>query len=202
LDAAPLDPRLQGQDIRWINQIRSASVDLGTLCTVDTGVVSHGAKGGKERLLSDTPRPGLVRYADAKDLGAGRTRWLDYRPAEMHRAKHPSLFRSPKVIVQRLRGRGPVRAWIDDQGLFVGHTLTVIRPDDARINTQRIHALVCSPLVDGLLRIERGDRLDLYPRDVRSIPVPTAWLRDPELSLEAAWGLSPTAIRRLQHWAG
>ena len=74
------------------------------MAEVDTGVVSHGPGGGKSRLISDTAAPGRVPYVDARDLAAGRTRWLNYQPALMHRPKRPELFTSPKVLVQRLRG--------------------------------------------------------------------------------------------------
>ena len=90
----------------------------------------------------------------------------------MHRAKSPEMFESPKLVIQRLRGRGPVRAAVDRTGVYVGHTCTVVIPKDKRLDLDRLCTLVTSPLVDALVRIERGQRLDLYPRDVASIPIP------------------------------
>jgi hypothetical protein len=63
---------------------------------------------------------------------------------------------------------------------------------------ERILELVRNPMIDALLRIERGQRLDLYPRDVRDIPVPRAWLADPSLSIEAAWDLSGAQVAALR----
>jgi len=197
LAAVPLQPALRPGDPELIARIRTASVPLGSLATIDTGVVSHGPLGGKEALLYDTPSPDRVPYVDAKDLTQNRTRWLDYTPEHMHRAKSPALFLPPKVLVQRLRGRGPVRAWIDRSGLYAGHTLTVIRPDTPTITPEIIHALVTDPLVDGLIRMECGMRLDLYPKDVRGIPVPTAWTTQPNLPLAEAWELEQGDVDRL-----
>jgi hypothetical protein len=45
--------------------------------------------------------------------------------------------------------------------------------------------------------MERGSRLDLYPKDVRSIPVPQAWLTEPDIGLVEAWGLNPAQADRL-----
>jgi len=107
------------------------------------------------------------------------------------------LFSNPKVLVQRLRGRGPIRAWVDRSGLFAGHTLTVVRPDDPQFSPEDIHRLITDPIVDGLLRMERGARLDLYPKDVRSIPVPKAWKNNRDLPLREAWALTTHQVDRL-----
>jgi hypothetical protein len=197
LETVPLQPSLRPGDPELIARIRAASVPLGSLATVDTGVVSHGPLGGKEALLHDTPAPERVPYVDARDLAKNRTRWLEYRPEQMHRAKSPDLFDPPKVLVQRLRGRGRVRAWIDRSGLYAGHTLTVIRPNTPAITPETIHALVTDPMVDGLIRIEHGSRLDLYPKDVRGIPVPTIWIANPDLPLAEAWGIDQVDADRL-----
>jgi len=198
LEQAPFNPQLQPGDPALVARIRAASVELGTLAEIDTGVVSHGPGGGKARLLSDTPLPGWVPYVDARDLGQGRQRWLDYQPAQMHRPKHPELFTAPKVLVQRLRGSGPIQAWVDTDGLFAGHTLTVVRPDT--LDPALLHSVITDPLTDAVLRIERGQRLDLYPRDVRAMPVPKAWLTDHTLPLAEAWHLSHADVARLKRY--
>ena len=197
MPAIPLQPALQPGDPDLLKRVREASVTLGEVATIDTGVVSHGKGGGKARLLHATATPSRVPYVDARDLKLNRTRWLDYRPERMHRAKSPELFESPKVLVQRLRGRGPIRAWIDRGGLYAGHTLTVVRPDVEGVSPELLHRLITDPLVDGLLRMERGSRLDLYPKDVRSIPLPRRWLNHPDCSLSEAWGLTETQASRL-----
>lgn len=197
LEAAPLDPSLAPGDVDLLEQVRSRSTSLGDLAKVDTGLVAHGPEGGKSVLIHDAPGSGRVPYADAKDFFAGRTKYLDYRPAAMHRPKSPSLFEPPKVVVQRLRGRGPVKAAVDRSGTYVGHTCTVVVPQDRRLDVDRLCELLCSPIVDGLIRIERGQRLDLYPRDVAAIPIPNAWLADPSTPLASCFGLEPDQVRRL-----
>ena len=198
LDQAPLSLFLQPGDPALVARIRSRSVELGTLCEVDTGVVSHGPGGGKARLLSDQPGEGRLPYVDAKDLHSERVRWLRYEPESMHRPKRLGLFSEPKLLIQRLRGSGPIQAWIDTDGLIAGHTLTVVRPEDPRLELSRLLELLKSPLVDALIRIERGSRLDLYPRDVASIPVPRSWLEDSSQSLADGWALSSTEVSRLE----
>src|SRR5690606_41165788 len=116
LDAVPLEPELRPGDVDLVEAIRARSVPLGELAHVDTGLVAHGPGGGKARLLRDGPGPGRVPYADARDFFAGRHTWLVWEPALMHRAKDPAVFEAPKLVVQRLRGRGPVRAAIDREG--------------------------------------------------------------------------------------
>lgn len=197
LDNAPLDPSLRPGDAALVAKIRAASAPLGRTCEVDTGVVAHSAAGGRSLLLFDAPGPRRVRYADAADFFAGRTRWLDYDPARMHRAKRPDLFERPKIVVQRVRGRRPVRAAIDRDGIYVGHTCTVIRPFDEAVAIERLLDLVRSPLVDGVVRVEAGHRLDLYPRDVAAIPVPRRWRDEPGLDLATAWGLTSAEVARL-----
>lgn len=197
LKNAPLDPRLKPGDVALVEKIRAASVPLGDLCVVDTGVVSHRPGGTREHLLFDEADGVRVPYADAKDFFAGRRRWLSYRPAEMHRPKRPELFEAEKIVVQRLIG-GAVRAAVDRTGTYVGHTCTIAKPRATNtVPIDRLCALVVDPIVLGILRIERGERLDLYPRDLASMPVPSSWLRDPDPSLTVAWRLTGAEIARL-----
>ncbi len=201
LDAVPLNPDLVPGDIDLVLRIREVSIPLGELALVDTGLVAHGPSGGRERLLHDEPGPGRVPYADARDFFAGRIRWLEYDPPQMHRPKRPELFEGKKIVIQRLRGDGIVRAAIDDQGVYVGHTCTVVLPKADAPPIQRLLDLVKSPLVDGIVRIERGERLDLYPRDVASFPVPKKWLDNPAIAPEKAWGIGAREVAQLMRYA-
>lgn len=197
LEHVPLVRSMRPGDIELVEQVRGMSIPLGEFATIDTGIVAHGAHGSKERLLHNEDGPGRVKYADAREFFSGKHRWLDYAPERMHRAKRPALFESAKIVVQRLRGSGPVRAEIDNDGIYVGHTCTVVKPDDDRLPLPRLLDLVRSTLACGVIRIEKGSRLDLYPRDVASFPVPRAWLTEPTLPLEQAWGLDDKQVARL-----
>jgi SAM-dependent methyltransferase len=197
LETVPLDPTLVPGDVDLVDQVRARSVPLGSLAWIDTGLVAHGPLGGKSALIHDAPGVGRVPYADAREFFSGQRRWLEYRPEAMHRAKSPALFEGPKLVIQRLRGRGPVRVAVDRSGTYVGHTCTVVVPRDRRVDLDKLCALLGSPLVDGLVRIERGQRLDLYPRDVAGIPIPVAWLEDPSMPVDLAYGLRPDQVQRL-----
>lgn len=195
---APLNPELAPGDVDLVERIRAASVPLGTLALVDTGLVAHGADGGKRRLIHDEPGEGRVPYADAREFFAGQRRWLDYQPRRMHRAKTRERFEQPKLVIQRLRGKGPVRAAVDREGVYLGHTCTIVQLRGSDLPLDRLLELVRSPLVDGLTRVEAGQRLDLYPRDVAAFPVPKAWLTDPGRSLASAWSLGSAEVARLE----
>ncbi len=198
LPASPLDPDIDVDDLDLVARIRARSVTLGDLAYVDTGLVAHGPRGGKARLMRDGPGPGVVPFVDARDLFTGTTRWLSYESAEMHRPKSPALFEVSKILVQRLRGRGPVRARVDRSGLYAGHTLLVARPEpDCPIGLSALLEAVRSPLGQAVTRVERGRRLDLYPEDLRCLPVPRDWLDGVESTLVESWGLEPREEARL-----
>lgn len=201
LENVPLNPDLYPGDVDLVERIRRSSIELGELATIDTGLVAHGPEGGKDLLIHDEPGPGRVPYADAREFFAGERVWLDYEPSRMHRAKRPELFERPKIVVQRLRGKSPVRAAIDLEGIYVGHTCTVVVPETDQVPIERLLQLVRSPIVDAITRIEQGQRLDLYPADVRRFPVPRKWMEDPNLSLEDAMELSRREIERLTWFA-
>jgi hypothetical protein len=199
LVGAPFDPELRVGDPGLLERARALSTPLGELARIDTGVVSHSPAGGKARLLHDAPGPGRVPYADAEDFFAGRRRWLHYLPSQMHRPKDPALFEPAKVVVQRITGRRPVRAEVDRDGVFVGHTCTVVVPrPGVELPLEAIAALLRDPAVRGLLRIERGYRLDMYPHDVGAVPVPVAWSGGEIGPLQEAWGLDEGELGRLR----
>ncbi|TNE86723.1 MAG: hypothetical protein EP330_20685 [Deltaproteobacteria bacterium] len=197
LEHVPLVSSMAPGDVALVEKVRENSVPLGELAVVDTGVVAHGIHGSKDRLIHDEPAPGRVCYADARGFFAGERRWLEYAPDRMHRAKRPEMFERPKIVIQRLRGSGPVRAEIDRDGVYVGHTCTVVTPEKERVPLERLLELVRSPLASGLIRIERGARLDLYPRDVAGLPVPRTWLEQPDMPLAEAWGIDEHQQARL-----
>jgi hypothetical protein len=201
LAAVPFNPDLAPGDVEVVERVRAHSRPLSDLALVDTGLVAHSPAGGKRRLLHDTPGDGRVPYADAKDFFAGTRRWLDYRPDDMHRPKRPEMFEQPKIVLQRIRGEGTVKAAIDTSGVYVGHTCTVVVPRSDQISLERLLELIRSPLVDGLLRIESGERLDLYPKEVAGIPVPAIWWTDASVELETAWNLGPREVGQLTRLA-
>jgi hypothetical protein len=142
-----------------------------------------------------------VPYADAADFFAGRRRWLSWEPERMHRPKDAGLFEPDKLVLQRLRGRGSTRVAIDRTGLYVGHTCTVVVPHAGAPALEALERLVASDLVAGLLRVERGAALDLYPHAVAAMPVPKSWLNGEPAPLAVSWGLDVDEVRRLESLA-
>ena len=66
MPAVPLQPALQPGDPELLRQIHRASVPIGDVATVDTGVVSHGAGGGKADCSTLTPTPERVPYVSTR----------------------------------------------------------------------------------------------------------------------------------------
>ena len=110
------------------------------------------------------------------------------------------MFERPKIVVQRIRGKGSIKASVDRSGVFLGHTCTVVQLNDDIIPLERLLELICSPLVAAVMKIERGQTMDLYPREVASFPVPTTWLRDSREPLKDALGLTADDQIQLGRW--
>jgi hypothetical protein len=197
LPAVPFTAALRPGDAGLLARLRQASVELGSLFEVDTGVVVHGAAHRRADLVHDEPAPGMLPYADARDLRSGRRRWLDYQPDRMHRPKRPALFAGPKLLVPRVVADRALEVHVDPGGLWVGHTVNVLRPTATSPGLEQVASLLRSPVVRAILRLERGERMDVYPRDLRSVPVPRAWLTQPEVPLQQAWGLGGNEWARL-----
>jgi SAM-dependent methyltransferase len=192
---APITTFHRPGDLALLEDVRAASRPLGSLARVDTGLVAHGVRGGKELLLSEAPGPGRVPFVDARDLAQGRRRYLIYEPSLMHRPKDPSLFEGPKLLVGRILGRREVFARVDRENLYAGHTLNVVRPHEGAPSPERLLEIIQDPLQRGILLLEKGERLDLYPADLAAMPVPRV---DPGSGdLASALGLKDASRERL-----
>ena len=198
LERAPLDPCIRSEDIAIVQRIRDRSERLGLHADVDTGLVAHLPGGTREDLVFDEPGADRVPYADAREFFTGQRRWLRYEPSRMHRAKRPVLFESPKVVVQRVRGRRSVpKAAVDRSGCYLGHTCNLVVTREATPTLEQVVDLVTSRLAMAVLRVEYGRRVDIYPRDLASLPVPMPWLGGEAMPLEQAWGLTEAEVNRL-----
>jgi len=174
LPLAPLCPDVGPEALAAYRGLASAR-SIAELARVDTGLVAHGPKGGKARLMREQPGEDTVPYADARGVFEGVHGFLAYRPDEMHRAKDPELFEAPKLILQRVHSRGPLRVKADRTGLYVGHTCIVVVPHDPA-QLEPLERYLSSDEAWGQLRVARGDRLDVFPRDIGQIRVPESVL--------------------------
>ena len=198
LARVPMDGRLTDDVLALASKIRACSVPMSELARVDTGVVAHGGGMNKSARLHDCPGEGRVPFADARDAFQGRRQWLDYHGQDLHRPKDLDLFAPPKLVVQRIRGRGPVRVYVDTSDLVLGHTCTVIKPLRHAPPPERLKELLTSDLIAGWLTIFCGEGLDLYPADVAAVPVPRRWVEGHGGSLCDAWGLSASEASLLR----
>ncbi len=199
LEDAPFDRHLRPGDVALLRTAQARSRPLASCCVIDTGVVAHGPDGGKRRLIRDHAGPGTVPFADARQFFSGEVLHLTWEPDRMHRPKSLELFAGEKVLVQRLRGDGPIRVGVDATGLVPGHTLLVVKPGpDCPVDAAALARLLSDPITAGLVRLARGRRLDLYPRDLGAVCVPDIWWRDPGRPLGAGLGLTRAQVKRLQ----
>lgn len=198
LENAPFDPDLRPGDVELVERIRSLSIPLRRVAELDTGLLAHGPHGSQHRVIHEEQAEGRVPYADAVDFFSRRLGWLDYQPGKLHRPKTRELFEQPKIVVQVARDRGPIRAAIDWDGVFLGHTCALILPRDQAPPMKRLLELLRSPLTDAVGRIELGHARDLHPTVLGRLPVPIAWLEDPSISLQQAWQLKRGEVERLQ----
>lgn len=193
----PLNPDLKPGDIDRVLAVRDRSVPLRAVASVSSGLVVEGPEGGgAEQVVFDTPAEGRVPMANAHQFFVGERSWLEYHPGKLHKPLRPEVFTRPKVVVQRARGPGGIRAGLDFDGVYLDHTATLVASEV--LPPERLLDWVRSPLVDAVTRVEHGDRFDLFARDLAEFPVPRAWLDDPTIPLATAWALDDPAVRRLE----
>ena len=202
LPMCPLGSSITARDVVLVEKIRSRSESLGSFCLVDTGVVAHQSGGSREHLLWDHPGNGRVPYADAKEFFKGQRRWLQYEPERMHRAKNPDTFLRPKIVIQRIRGHHGIKAAVCRDGVFVGHTCTVVQPNETAVPLDALLQLIQSPVVHWVLETERGTASDLYPSAVSAFPVPRQWLENPAINVMDAFGLTDEEREYITHTLG
>lgn len=198
---APINPDCMPGDVELIGRIRAASVDLERVAELLTGLIVQGPSAGQERLIYEEDAEGRVPYADAKDFFSRRLGFLDYQPEQIHKPMRPEDFQQPKIVVQIARGMGAIRAAIDWDGVFLDHSCAMVVPKPTSLPLERLLELFRSPLVDAVIRVEQGRRVDLHLQALARFPVPRAWLEDDHVSLEQAWGLSRDDVERLQNIA-
>ena len=202
-DNVVLDPERRPGDAELLATIRAHSVPLGTVARVSAGItlVEQGQRIPSD-LVTDRPGEGRVPFAETRRFFAGEHRYLLYKPARLHRATERSLHEDPKVVVQRSRRAGPIRAEVDRAGIYVGDSLTVVAPEKDGVDPDPIHELLTHPALEGWLRVHYGRVTDLTPRILASIPFPKAWNNGVSGGLAAAWGVEEALLEGLAHRGG
>jgi type I restriction-modification system DNA methylase subunit len=189
--------------MQLIKNIDSKSIKLGDVCYLITGAVLHDSDTGasKQRLIHRTFRRGYKPYIEAKEISRYllplSTRFLDYRPSEMHRPKFPELFENDKLMVARIADE--VRATIDLNHLYTDHTIDLaVKKDrlveaksrDFKISAEEaavarpyslyyLLGLINSKLATFYLRRMLGMAIEINPETGRTLPIRRINFDDP-----------------------
>jgi hypothetical protein len=102
-------------DLALKSKLDRLSIELGTLCCVNVGVVAHSRVGSpiifkKDDVISYQDGPGRKKYVEGRNIGRYETDWnglfIDYEAKRefFHRPKFSELFEYPKVMVRRVSG--------------------------------------------------------------------------------------------------
>ncbi len=156
----------------------------------------------KYDLLSDSEIGNSKRFVDGKELGIFDVQWsgrfLDYRKGEMYGPRYQELFESPKVLLRKRTSDGyRLIAYPDETDLFCDDTVLVLT-EFSNIPAYEEHISyagyqICGDdkpdifYLAGILgsfevaeifkntlatKTLQGDFSDVYPKQVREIPVP------------------------------
>ena len=131
---------LNNDIMRLAERVDSQSLRFGDICYLITGAVLHDSKTGasKERLISSKYKKELKPYIEAKEINRYippvNTRFLDYRPEEMHRPKFVELFENEKIMIARIATE--VKATLDVGSLYTDHTVDLAVRKDKLVNAQ------------------------------------------------------------------
>jgi hypothetical protein len=113
---------------------------FGDICYLITGAVLHDSKTGasKERLISANYKKDFKPYIEAKEIDRYQlplsTRFLDYKPEEMHRPKFKELFENEKIMIARIATE--VKATLDFSFLYTDHTIDLAVRRDKLLNAK------------------------------------------------------------------
>jgi len=190
-------------DIELKNRVTENSIRIGNVYYVNYGAqICSKKKGefGRDRFLGNKPHGNARRFLDGADVKrysiAWRGMYLDYRPNDIYGARHPKLFESPKLIVNKVTTKGyalsvtyDVDGYYCDQRLiclvrypdlegtnlrlaFKGYSRVQDSASDlyyvALLNS-RLYSYYFSRFV--ATRNLQGEYSDVVPRMVRSLPI-------------------------------
>jgi hypothetical protein len=189
--------------VQLLKKVDASSVQLGDICYLITGAVLHDSRTGasKERLIHQKHRRGFKPYIEAKEISRylppKSSRFLDYRPKEMHRPKFPELFENDKLMIARIASQ--VNATIDTTGIYTDHTIDLaVRKDrlkDAKsrdfgitkeeaetsshYNLCYLLGLMNSRLATFYLQRLLGMAIEINPETARRLPIRRINFADP-----------------------
>lgn len=189
---------LAGAALQISEKIESVSLQFGQICYAITGVVAHDSTTGasKDRLIHAKKNGESFKpYLEAKE-SKGRysplnpTRFIEYRPGEMHRPKFPELFENPKILIPDIIGAGGLSATLDLNGIYTNHSFNCCVPkkylvdvdrnlgitnDDANLSRnyaiEYLLGLVNSSLITYYFTRILGGGLHASPANVRRLPI-------------------------------
>ncbi|MWG36154.1 Eco57I restriction-modification methylase domain-containing protein [Halomarina oriensis] len=122
-------------DFKLREKVESISVQLGSLCWVNPGVVAHSAEDSpldfkKDDVLTDNPSESAKKYVSGQDVKRHHVNWsgkyieYDQYAEHFHRPKSPVLFESEKIMFSDVSGKNNrIKSAFDDSGYFSNHTV-------------------------------------------------------------------------------
>ena len=181
--------------MQLVEKIDARSIRFGDICYLITGAVLHNPETGesKERLISIKNKKGLKPYIEAKELGRYitpvNTKFLDYKPEEVHRPKFRELFENEKIMIPRIATE--VKATIDYSHIYTDHTVDLaVRKDllfkvkhrDIKISNEEVSisknynlnyllGLINSKVVTWYMKNMLGMAIEINPETGRQLPI-------------------------------
>jgi type I restriction-modification system DNA methylase subunit len=184
-----------------LQKVEAQAVKVGDLCYVSMGAEVHSredaeVKRGKDALILSKPETKTAKpYIEGKEVGRyvidWRHRYLNYLPDKMRRPKFPELFENEKIIVRMVTGEEGLIATYDRDNFYTDHSYHLCVPYHllAGVNRPRVKiveeqsqsskpynlkyllGLVNSTLMNFYYRAELGGGLNVYPEDIRQLPI-------------------------------
>jgi adenine-specific DNA-methyltransferase len=154
---------------------------LGTLC--DELIFGVVISGNKTELVSYTSRKGLKPFLEGRDIDRylirSTSKFLDYKPDEIHRPRSPRIFEATeKLLIQRITGgERPLKAAYDNKQFYTKESINnLLLSKNCPYDIKFILALLNSRLLSWYYRIAftNGSTLtvNLSKEYLSQLPIP------------------------------
>ncbi|WP_323677692.1 TaqI-like C-terminal specificity domain-containing protein [Halorubellus sp. PRR65] len=169
----------------------------------------------KDDVVSDSPKGNAKKFFQGSDVQRWAVNWsgewLDYRQQEMSGPRTPEMFENDKIVVRKRTNKGGIlSAGCDESGMYCDDTVLVcceyenLEDTTASIDFEGFERYSTSPSLRYLLSIVnsslmswvfknkfetgalQGSYSDVWPKSVRSFPLPPESKKDEPVSVTDA----------------